>query len=74
MPFLMISKSGGARMQEAPLSLMQMVKTSAKLALLAAQKAIPQTGRAAKKVSSKKKKSLLEPSQGDEQLNLTLKG
>ena len=33
-PFLMISKSGGARMQEAPLSLMQMVKTSAKLALL----------------------------------------
>ena len=34
-PFLMISKSGGARMQEAPLSLMQMVKTSAKLALLA---------------------------------------
>jgi acetyl-CoA carboxylase carboxyl transferase subunit beta len=37
-PFLMISKSGGARMQEAPLSLMQMVKTSAKLALLAVEK------------------------------------
>jgi acetyl-CoA carboxylase carboxyl transferase subunit beta len=37
-PFLMISKSGGARMQEAPLSLMQMVKTSAKLAQLAAAK------------------------------------
>ena len=37
-PFLMISKSGGARMQEAPLSLMQMVKTSAKLALLAEAK------------------------------------
>lgn len=30
-PFLMISKSGGARMQEAPFSLMQMAKTSAKL-------------------------------------------
>lgn len=37
-PFLMVSKSGGARMQEAPLSLMQMVKTSAKLALLAEAK------------------------------------
>ncbi len=37
-PFLMISKSGGARMQEAPLSLMQMVKTSGKLALLAKEK------------------------------------
>lgn len=37
-PFLMISKSGGARMQEAPLSLMQMVKTSAKLAMLAESK------------------------------------
>ncbi|MFA5297554.1 MAG: acetyl-CoA carboxylase, carboxyltransferase subunit beta [Lutibacter sp.] len=35
-PFLMISKSGGARMQEASLSLMQLVKTSAKLAQLAA--------------------------------------
>ena len=34
-PFLMISKSGGARMQEASLSLMQLVKTSAKLAQLA---------------------------------------
>lgn len=37
-PFLMISKSGGARMQEAPLSLMQLVKTSAKLAQLAETK------------------------------------
>ena len=34
-PFLMISKSGGARMMEASLSLMQLVKTSAKLAQLA---------------------------------------
>jgi acetyl-CoA carboxylase carboxyl transferase subunit beta len=34
MPFLMISKSGGARMMEAAFSLMQMAKTSAKLALL----------------------------------------
>ncbi|NJL13272.1 MAG: acetyl-CoA carboxylase carboxyltransferase subunit beta [Microscillaceae bacterium] len=34
-PFLMISRSGGARMQEAGFSLMQMAKTSAKLALLA---------------------------------------
>ncbi len=34
-PFLMISKSGGARMQEASLSLMQLVKTSSKLAQLA---------------------------------------
>jgi len=34
-PFLMISKSGGARMMEAGLSLMQMAKTSAKLKLLA---------------------------------------
>jgi acetyl-CoA carboxylase carboxyl transferase subunit beta len=33
-PFLMISKSGGARMMEAGFSLMQMAKTSAKLALL----------------------------------------
>lgn len=33
-PLLIISKSGGARMQEAGLSLMQMAKTSAKLALL----------------------------------------
>ncbi|MFC7357722.1 acetyl-CoA carboxylase, carboxyltransferase subunit beta [Jejudonia soesokkakensis] len=34
-PFLMISKSGGARMMEAALSLMQLAKTSAKLAKLA---------------------------------------
>lgn len=34
-PFLMISKSGGARMMEAAYSLMQMAKTSAKLSLLA---------------------------------------
>lgn len=33
-PMLMISKSGGARMMEAGFSLMQMAKTSAKLALL----------------------------------------
>lgn len=33
-PFLMISKTGGARMMEAGYSLMQMGKTSAKLALL----------------------------------------
>ncbi len=38
MPFLMISKSGGARMMEAGYSLMQMAKTSAKLALLAEAK------------------------------------
>ncbi|MEE3999842.1 acetyl-CoA carboxylase, carboxyltransferase subunit beta [Tenacibaculum sp. FZY0031] len=37
-PFLMISKSGGARMQEALLSLMQLAKTSAKLAQLAEAK------------------------------------
>ena len=37
-PFLMISKSGGARMMEAGLSLMQMAKTSARLALLAQDK------------------------------------
>ncbi len=37
-PFFMISKSGGARMQEASLSLMQLVKTSAKLAQLAEAK------------------------------------
>jgi acetyl-CoA carboxylase carboxyl transferase subunit beta len=35
LPFIMISRSGGARMMEAALSLMQMAKTSAKLALLA---------------------------------------
>lgn len=34
-PFVMISKSGGARMMEATFSLMQMAKTSAKLTLLA---------------------------------------
>src|SRR5699024_4855888 len=33
-PFMIISKSGGARMMEAAFSLMQMAKTSAKLALL----------------------------------------
>ncbi len=33
-PLMIISKSGGARMMEAALSLMQMAKTSAKLALL----------------------------------------
>jgi acetyl-CoA carboxylase carboxyl transferase subunit beta len=37
-PFLMISKSGGARMMEAGFSLMQMAKTSAKLALLEEEK------------------------------------
>ncbi|MGV3559885.1 acetyl-CoA carboxylase, carboxyltransferase subunit beta [Larkinella arboricola] len=37
-PFLMISRSGGARMMEAGYSLMQMAKTSAKLALLANEK------------------------------------
>ncbi|MGE0561779.1 MAG: acetyl-CoA carboxylase, carboxyltransferase subunit beta [Flavobacteriales bacterium] len=37
-PFLMISKSGGARMMEAAFSLMQMAKTSAKLSLLAKAK------------------------------------
>lgn len=37
-PFLMISKSGGARMMEAGFSLMQMAKTSAKLAMLSEEK------------------------------------
>jgi acetyl-CoA carboxylase carboxyl transferase subunit beta len=37
-PFLMISRSGGARMMEAGLSLMQMAKTSAKIALMDAAK------------------------------------
>lgn len=37
-PFMMISKSGGARMMEAGFSLMQMAKTSAKLALLSEAK------------------------------------
>jgi acetyl-CoA carboxylase carboxyl transferase subunit beta len=38
LPFVMISKSGGARMMEAALSLMQLAKTSAKLAQLAEAK------------------------------------
>lgn len=38
MPFVMISKSGGARMMEAAFSLMQLAKTSAKLAQLAEAK------------------------------------
>jgi len=38
LPLLIISKSGGARMMEASFSLMQMAKTSAKLALLAEAK------------------------------------
>lgn len=38
MPFVMISKSGGARMMEAAYSLMQLAKTSAKLAQLADEK------------------------------------
>lgn len=37
-PFILISKSGGARMMEAAFSLMQMAKTSAKLSLLAKEK------------------------------------
>ena len=37
-PMVIISKSGGARMMEAAFSLMQMAKTSAKLALLAENK------------------------------------
>jgi acetyl-CoA carboxylase carboxyl transferase subunit beta len=37
-PFLMISKSGGARMMEAGFSLMQMAKTSAKLAMLSEER------------------------------------
>ena len=40
LPFIMISKSGGARMMEAAFSLMQMAKTSAKIALLN-QKGLP---------------------------------
>lgn len=39
-PFIIISKSGGARMMEAGFSLMQMAKTSAKLSLLS-KKGIP---------------------------------
>lgn len=38
MPFMMISKSGGARMMEAAFSLMQMAKTTAKLSQLAEAK------------------------------------
>jgi acetyl-CoA carboxylase carboxyl transferase subunit beta len=38
LPFIMISKSGGARMMEAAFSLMQMAKTSAKIALMNEQK------------------------------------
>ncbi|MBG6109420.1 acetyl-CoA carboxylase carboxyl transferase subunit beta [Flavobacterium sp. CG_23.5] len=38
LPFVMISKSGGARMMEAAYSLMQLVKTSVKLAQLAEAK------------------------------------
>ena len=38
MPVIIISKSGGARMMEGALSLMQMAKTSAKLALLSKAK------------------------------------
>ncbi|TDQ76700.1 acetyl-CoA carboxylase, carboxyltransferase subunit beta [Sphingobacterium yanglingense] len=38
LPFMLISKSGGARMMEAAFSLMQMAKTSAKLALLSQAK------------------------------------
>ncbi len=38
LPFVMISKSGGARMMEAAYSLMQLAKTSAKLAQLADEK------------------------------------
>jgi acetyl-CoA carboxylase carboxyl transferase subunit beta len=37
-PFLLISKSGGARMMEAAFSLMQLAKTSAKLAQLAEER------------------------------------
>ncbi len=38
MPFFVVTASGGARMQEAALSLMQMAKTSASLAILAEEK------------------------------------
>ena len=37
-PLVIISKSGGARMMEGAISLMQMAKTSAKLSLLAKEK------------------------------------
>ena len=49
-------------------------QSAAKLALIKTQKALPQILKPSKKMTTKKKKSLLEPSQGDEQLNLTLKG
>lgn len=49
-------------------------QAAAKLALAAALKAIPESGRVSKKTASKKKKSPLEPSDGEEQLNLKLKG
>jgi len=49
-------------------------QSAAKLALIKTQKALPQILKPSKKLIAKKKKSLLEPSQGDEQLNLTLKG
>ena len=49
-------------------------QSAAKQALIAAQKALPQTeGKLSKKSTARKKKSALEPSAGDEQLNLTLK-
>ena len=38
LPYIIISKSGGARMMESAYSLMQMAKTSAKLTLLAKHK------------------------------------
>ena len=37
-PFMMISKSGGARMMESAYSLMQMAKTSARISQLAEKK------------------------------------
>ena len=49
-------------------------QSAAKLALIASQKALPQSGRPNKKTAARKKKSILDPSNGDEQLNLTLKG
>jgi ribonuclease-3 len=49
-------------------------QSAAKLALIAAQKLLPQNMGSNKKISSRKKKSLLEPSTGDEQMNLTLRG
>lgn len=49
-------------------------QSAAKLALIAAQKALPQISKPSKKSAARKRKSRLEPSQGEEQLNLTLKG